>query len=68
MFEHLMYFIKISTDCKSAESSSWEASESHCAGLGGHLMSINDPDTQQLILVHANDPDAVGKTLMIAYH
>ena len=30
-------------------------------------MSINDPDTQELILVHANDPDAVGKILISDY-
>ena len=41
-------------------SSTWDASESHCAGKGAHLMSINDPKTQELILTFTNDPDAIG--------
>ena len=41
-------------------SSTWDASESHCTGKGAHLMSINDPKTQELILTFTNDPDAIG--------
>ena len=41
--------------------SSFDAAESKCLGMGGHLASINSPEVQAEIRLHLNDPDAIGK-------
>ena len=41
--------------------SSFDAAESKCVGMGGHLASINSPDVQAEIRLHLNDPGAIGK-------
>ena len=45
-------------------SSTWDVAEAHCNGKAAHLMSINDPKTQELILTFANDPDAIGNVVV----
>ena len=44
--------------------SSFDAAESKCVGMGGHLASINSPDIQAEIRLHLNDPGAIGKSLI----
>ena len=41
--------------------SSFDAAESKCVGMGGHLASINSPDIQAEIRLHLNDPGAIGE-------
>ena len=40
---------------------SFDASEANCVGKGGHLASINSPETQAEIRIHLNDPSVTGK-------
>ena len=44
--------------------SSFDAAESKCIGMGGHLTSINSPDIQAEIRLHLNDPGSVGKSFV----
>ena len=40
----------------------WDAAESNCISLGGHLVSINSPDMQLVVFgLTAFDPTASGK-------
>ena len=45
--------------------SGFHAAESHCVGLGGHLLSINGPNAQQEIRHHLTDPSSVGERFLI---